>query len=129
MNDNYNEWEVSPEGIHSSFAGNYYFQSQEREIQFFHALSRLPKEIIIFAKNIYFTAASYNDYAETFTLGSKSIQGYLAIIILYPKIWELPFDKFVDWLAHEIAHAYLKHELGSTHSIAKEKEADELASK
>jgi hypothetical protein len=127
--DKYGEWEFSPEGIHSNFAGNYYFPSQEQEAIFFTALSKLPRSIIKFTRKIYFTSSNYNDYAETFTFNSKLFKGQIAIINLYPKIWRLPFEKFVAWIAHEIAHAYLKHELGYAHDIVKEKEADELASK
>lgn len=129
FDDGYDDWEFSAEGIHSSFSGTYSFPSKDHENIFFTALSKLPKPVIRSSKKIYFTSASYNDFAETFTFKSKSLKRFKAIIVFYPKIWNLSFEKFVEWLAHEIAHSYLKHELGYTHSIAKEKEADELASK
>ena len=74
LDDGYEEWEYSLEGIHYNFSGSYYFLTPEQEVLFFHALSKLPKEIIDFAQDIYFTSINSKCFAETFTLKKSFLE-------------------------------------------------------
>ena len=127
--DNFEDWEYLPEGIQNSFAGYTGFSSSDHEIIFFKALAELPHKVIDFAKEIYFTSTSKASSGETFNLRGDFIKRHSAIVILYPRTWRFSFKMITNIIAHEIAHVYLGHEWGETHSIEKEIEADDLASK
>lgn len=125
----YDKWEYSPEGIHNRFAGYNAFATQEQEVVFCQALSKLPKEVVDLAVKIYFTSPGSTLIGEAFTLRGTSLKRHKAIIILYPRLWNKSFDKIIEYIAHEIAHVYLKHAWGDTHSLEKEVAADNQASK
>lgn len=130
LKDNYEQWEYSPEGIHYSFGGSHGIL-QEHEAVFFKAISKLPKNIIDFTQNIFFTSHRPDDFGECFLLHGKTSKKYIAIVHLYSSLWKKPLRKIVETIAHEIAHAYLKHEWNDITRNGEQEEiqADKLASK
>ena len=122
-----NKQKYTPDQIKYDMAG-YYELSYDAELFFFPALSKLPHDIIDFAiESLFFlTSTSKGSGARTFLITNK----YQAIVHFHPLFWERPGNDVEDGVAHEIAHAYLKHRFDTDNENKEiEKEADKLASK
>lgn len=119
----------SPEGIHYRFAGYYKLGSKEQERLLFTALSKLPKEAVDFAESILFVSSTPDaGGAQTLLLPDKS--NYKTVIHLEPKFWEAKSKEVEEGIAHEVAHAFLKHRFDTNNNLKDiEKEADDLAGK
>lgn len=122
-----NKQMYSPEQIKYRIA-DYCELSYEAEILFFSALSKLPYDIIDFAvERIFFlTSPPEGSGARTFLISNK----YKIIILFQPLFWQGTDNDVENGIAHEIAHAYLKHRFDKpceTNNM--DKEADDLASK
>ena len=127
----YEKWEYSPGGIHYNFAGIHGLEANHEGL-FFKALSKLPKKVIDFSENIFFVSHHPGGLGECYLLKkTKNIGKYFAIVHLFSALWERPIKKIEETIAHEIAHAYLRHDWTelSERSVQEELEADKLASK
>lgn len=125
--EDYEDWEYSPNGISYMFAGVHGIDP-EYEGVFSIALHELPRKIVDFAKkNIYFDSTRSKDNASYYD--SKSFKKYRGIVRIELSVWKKSPKKIEEIIAHEIAHAYLRHEFGLQHSKEDELEADRLASK
>lgn len=122
----FSKWEYSPEGIHYRFAGFHGFSDNNQEYSFFKALAKLPPAIIDFAENIFFNSGSTGAGAHCLYIKDKKQFPYIAIIYFDPGTWNQPQKNIEEDVAHEIAHAWLKH--GLIDSSKKEIAADKLAS-
>lgn len=122
-----NKQMYSPWHIKDMFAG-YYELTYDAELLFFPALSKLPHRIINFAiKHLFFlTSPPDGGGAATFLINNE----YRAIIIFQPLFWQRSGNDIEGGVAHEIAHAYLKHRFDTDNENKDvEKDADELAGK
>ena len=128
LKEEHEAWEYSPEGIDYRFAGVHGIEGEEKRGMFFGALSKLPRKIVDYAVNYLFVDATQGgDNANYYD--SKSFKKYRGVIRFEPGVWNKSLKKIEEIIAHEIAHAYLRHEFGMHHTRANELAADELASK
>ena len=125
--DKYKTWEYSPEGIQYRFGGIHGIDDPELAAKFLTTLSKLPKKVVDFAEKIFFSWG--NPLAETYNIRCDSLKSYKSIVIFYESLRKRSLIKIEETIAHEIAHAYLKHDVGIKHNLDKEIEADRLASK
>lgn len=122
-----NKQMYSPEHIQYRIAG-YYELPYDAELLLFPALSKLPPDIIDFAiESLFFlTSTSEGSGARTFLITNK----YQAIVHFHPLFWQRQGNDVEDGVAHEVAHAYLKHRFDTDNENKDiEKDADKLASK
>lgn len=120
-------WEYSPEGIHYSYAGIYGIDDNQLR-KFFEALTQLPCKIIDFAKeNIFFTSAHEGYIAECYNLKGARFKLYNFLVVFHEETWRQNKKEFENTVAHEIAHAYLEHDILG--EIKQELDADKQAGK
>lgn len=108
------------------FAG-YYHIPPFAEKFFFPTIAKLPHKIIDFAikRILFITGEPDSSGAATLLITNK----YRAVVYFGPKFWDRSISDIEDGIAHEIAHAYLKHRFDTDNEGKDiEKDADELAS-
>lgn len=93
------------------------------------ALALLPKKIVDFVQdNCVIITIQPLENGLHWNLDDKIFKNKQSLIILHPNVWEKKWLEVVLIVAHEVAHAYLKHKIWMDgKDLKQEKDADTQA--
>lgn len=124
--DNETEWEYTLQGIHYNLNGGSSGMIENLDIyqRLLETIAKLPHEIIDFVTESVFFMDGSSQW-----LPLNTLRKYKGIVILDNNLHKSSTEEQEFTIAHEIAHAKLKHHLSSYPEEGQEKEADNLAKK
>jgi len=93
--------------VHYKFGGIGLFGDAKMKMAVCEAISRFPDEVIEFATEKCWFVSNTSEY-WAFSISGKHLSNKY-LIFLTPALFEKLHEFVLETIAHEIAHAYLKH--------------------